>query len=126
MKTIKQFINENKIRMACDWADNNPNMTDFEGNHFKLKLKKDKKTMSLYFSQGYGHTGEPQIDSVLECLQSDNLCSQDTFEDFCANCGYDEDSRKAEKIYKTFIKQNAKIKNLLGNSYNEFLNCEAL
>jgi len=31
---------------------------------------------------------------------SDAISAKDSFEDFCSNVGYDEDSRKAEAIYK--------------------------
>jgi hypothetical protein len=37
---------------------------------------------------------------ILACLQK---YDPETFEDFCANFGYDEDSRKAEKIYNAVV-----------------------
>jgi hypothetical protein len=43
----------------------------------------------------------PTAASVVACLMSDAQCGADTFEDFCSNCGYDTDSRRALDIYLT-------------------------
>lgn len=43
------------------------------------------------------HYSEPNEYDVLACLTK---YDPETFEDFCSEFGYDEDSRKAEKIYQ--------------------------
>lgn len=52
---------------------------------------------------------------------SDNSSS---FEDWCSELGFDADSRKAEKIYRASVRQTEKLKKLLGNEYETFLNAE--
>ena len=42
----------------------------------------------------------PTAYDVLSCLTKSDPC---TFEDFCSTYGYDEDSRKAEKIYNAVL-----------------------
>jgi hypothetical protein len=44
----------------------------------------------------------PTLPDVLSCFVSDAQCVADgqTFEDFAADLGYEEDSRKAEKIFQ--------------------------
>jgi len=42
---------------------------------------------------------EPSPYSVLACISGDIHCPE-TFEDFCAEYGYDEDSRKAEATFR--------------------------
>jgi hypothetical protein len=42
---------------------------------------------------------KPTLADILYSLQSDANCAQDTFADFCAETGYDEDSRKALETY---------------------------
>lgn len=42
---------------------------------------------------------DPTPHSVLACVSSDIYCPE-TFEDFCAEYGYDEDSRKAEATFR--------------------------
>lgn len=45
---------------------------------------------------------QPSAGSVLPCLQTR---SPGTFEEFCDECGYDTDSRKAEKIWRACADQ---------------------
>ena len=138
-KTIKQFIKENNLTMNCEYADSNPNMPDSNNmNHSKVTIKRKFKLngnhldtrfgfkqMTLYYSQGYGIQGEPTLESVLNCLISDSTCGE-TFQEFCDNLGYDNDSRKAEKTFNTILKQTNKLKKLLGNNFNDLASCEQL
>ena len=138
-KTIKQFIKENGLTMSCEYADSNPNMKDSQNmNHYKVTIKRRFKVfgnyldsrygfkqMTLYFSQGYGVEGEPTLESVLSCLISDSYCGR-SFQDFCDNLGYDNDSRKAEKTFKATLKQTSKLKKLLDNKFNDLASCEQL
>jgi len=45
---------------------------------------------------------KPSSYDVLACLQKYEV---GTFEDFCSNFGYEEDSRKSENIYKAVLKE---------------------
>ncbi len=51
---------------------------------------------------------------ALECFVSDVQCGSGTFEDFCGDLGYDPDSRKALKVYKSCKKAAAKLEKLVG------------
>ena len=138
-KTIKQFIKENNLTMKSEYADSNPNMKDSNNmNHSKVTIKRKFKLngnhldtrygikqMTLYYSQGYGIQGEPTLESVLNCLISDSTCGE-TFQEFCDNLGYDNDSRKAEKTFNTILKQTSKLKKLLDNNFNDLASCEQL
>ena len=115
---VKQFCNKHKVKATAEWADANPNMADSQNmNHFKVTLKAAGRQMTLYFSQGYGISGEPTAAGVLNCLASDSASVENvrSFEDWASDLGYDPDSRKAEKIYKTIIKQAERLKKFLGN-----------
>ena len=139
VKTIKQFIKENGLTMSCEYADSNPNMKDSQNmNHYKVTIKRRFKVfgnyldsrygfkqMTLHFSQGYGVEGEPTLESVLSCLISDSYCGV-TFQEFCDNLGYNNDSRKAEKTFKATLKQTSKLKKLLDNKFNDLVGCEQI
>ena len=117
MGTMKQFVNKNRIKATSEWADANPHMADAQNmNHFKVTLKRAGKQMTLYFSQGYGISGEPDAASVLNCLASDSSSveSARSFEDWARDLGYDPDSRKAEKTFKVCEKQAERLKKFLG------------
>lgn len=54
----------------------------------------------------------PAAASVINCLLTDASLGNDTHTDFCANLGYDEDSRKGLEIYLSCQK--------IGNELNAF------
>lgn len=51
----------------------------------------------------------PSVYDVLACLQK---CDPGTFEDFCLDYGYDEDSRTAERIYFAVQKEYTQLTRL--------------
>ena len=150
-KTIEDFIKENKISIHCEYSDSNPSMERQDMNHYKVTLKrkyklqgnhKDSryghKQMTLFFSQGVGIDGEPKASSVLDCLKSDYQVAIDGFDNFCANCGYDNDSIKAKKTYDVCVSQGKKLEKFLSDDheanaftmgtfkFNKLLECESL
>jgi len=60
----------------------------------------------------------PELDTVLDCLRSDAESWENArnFEDFCAEFGYDTDSRKAEGIYRACGEVAKELKFLLGSA----------
>lgn len=119
VKSLNEFVKENKISIKVEWVDNNPNMADdFKGDHWKVVLRINKRQFTTYFSKGYGHNGaEPQVNEVLDCLASDAAGYDNArdFEDWASEYGYDTNSRKAEKIYNTIAKQAKKLEAFLGS-----------
>jgi hypothetical protein len=73
------------------------------------------------FWMGSAHTDGPTAEGVLECLLSDANAAQHTFEDFCAEMGYDSDSRKAERIWKACDKVRENMERLLGDDFETFM-----
>lgn len=63
----------------------------------------------------------PKVEEVLYSLLMDSTALDLTFEEFCAEFGYDTDSRKAEKIYNECNEQGKKLKRLLGEDYQYFM-----
>ena len=51
----------------------------------------------------------PSVYDVLACLTK---CDPGTFEDFCSNYGYDEDSRTAKRVYFAVQKEYAQLARL--------------
>ena len=121
---VKQFCNKHKIKARVEWADANPHMADSQNmNHFKVTLRFSGRQMTLYFSQGYGISGEPTAADVLNCLASDSSSVENarSFEDWASDLGYDTDSRKAEKIFKVCEVQAGKLKKFLGEDLYKIL-----
>lgn len=124
--TMQQFIDRHNLTLTATRTDRNPDMSDFEGDHWRVTLKRPGKQMSLFFSKGYGHGGAPPTaEEVLECLRSDAYADGDTFEEFCFSLGYDSDSRKAVKIYKAVQRQTDKLRRFLdADLFTELLQTE--
>ena len=74
-------------------------------NIYKVKIKRENKSFSFNFGQSIYATSKgekPTNYDILSCLQKYDVGS---FEDFCSEFGYDEDSRKAEKTYNAVCKE---------------------
>ena len=75
--------------------------------------------MSLVFSMGSGHGGKrPELADVLDCLASDAAGYENarSFADWCADYGYDVDSRRAERTFKAVERQATSLHRVLGES----------
>lgn len=118
--TILAFVNRERITIDCEYVDSNPNMPDSENmNHWKCKLTRrtvngGRRSMTVYFSMGYGLSGKPKATDVLDCLASDASSADQDFESWASDYGYDTDSRKAEQTYKTVAVATRKLKAFLG------------
>ena len=81
-------------------------------NHFIVTLKQGKKRVSFDFFDSINNyeKGIKELNaySVLACCSSEIYCP-DTFKDFCDEFGYDYDSRKAEKTFKSLKKFSNKL-----------------
>jgi len=91
-----------------DWENNGQ-----QRNHFVATLKQGKKRMSFdYFDSiknfESGKTEITAYDALTIC--SSEINCPDSFEDFCGEFGYDEDSRKAEKTFRALKKSSDKLK----------------
>jgi hypothetical protein len=79
-------------------------------------------TKTLWFEENT-EPEPPTLGEVLDCLASDaaSVDNARSFEDWASDFGYDTDSRKAKRTYKTCEKQAAKLKALLGDEAYEQL-----
>ena len=118
--TLDQFIVDHELTMSYGFAESNPNMDDSQGmDHWRVNIRSLQRstTMDVVFSKGSAHNGEPPtLAEVLDCLASDasSFAGAD-FEDWCAELGFDTDSRRAERIYKATERQSDDLLELLGN-----------
>ena len=87
---------------------------------FRCRLSRGRKGYTFYFGQSLTEgSKEPDMYSILSCLQKYDVGD---FENFCADFGYDEDSRSAEKIYNAVVKEWQAMERLFDESELELLN----
>ncbi len=96
---------------------------DFSKEWRKLARKLDYAHCMHYAMEKFGHKFKPDIRDVLNCLARDCACVENSqsFDDFARDLGYDQDSIKAETIYRTIRDQARAIERMLGRSeYQKF------
>ena len=126
MGTLAELIAREGITATVVPADVNPNIgDDIPGaNHYRVTLRAHGRQMTVPWSQGPAILREPTAADVLDCLASDTSgyhSAGGTFEAWAAEYGYDEDSRKAERIFRAVERQAGALRHLLGDAYDELL-----
>lgn len=123
--SLQDFIAANKLRMTATWTDSNPHMDGSDRmDHWRCTLMCDGRRMVVTFSKGSAHHGKPaELREVLSCMAGDaaGIENASSFTDWCGEYGYDTDSRKAEKIYRTCQRQRDSLLRLLGREAFEAL-----
>ena len=96
------------------WSGNEQNW-----NNHKITILHNGKKTTFQF---WGSIQKPEITTdeenifALYCFLRDSEAASNSFKDFCNEFGYDEDSRRAEKIYKSCEKSLKK--------FNRIFNCD--
>lgn len=135
-QTIQQFVEKHGVTATATPAESNPNAEDWarDAHHWKVRLRIltggmmfNQRSLTVPFSQGSAHTTPPTAADVLGCLVMDSsgIDNGTSFEDWCAEYGYDSDSRKAEKTFKLCERQARKLRQFLGAAYDEAMECES-
>ena len=124
--TYNEFAIQNDIRCSIHPVNSRPDgfWSDQPGFHYKVRIGRGRRSFGLYFSTGTGWTKQPGLDDVLDCLASDasGYENAQSFEDWANEYGYDADSRKAEKTYRTIKRQAEQLKRTIGDeAYNTLL-----
>lgn len=120
LPTLREFIARMGVTMTATRCDRNPNMDrEADMDHWRCVLRCQGRRVSLVFSKGFGHHGEPaKLREVLECIASEVFAVENArdFTDWCAEYGYDPDSRRAERIWKACQRQAKQLRTLLGST----------
>lgn len=84
---------------------------------FKMRLSRNRRSYTFDFGQSLANGSEtPTMYDVLACMQKYDVGS---FEDFCREFGYDEDSRRAGRTYKAVCREYAAMERLFGDIMDE-------
>lgn len=113
------FLKKWGIKFTATRAESNacPMFCDgkhIHGDQYRVTLSRNGKRITFSFWNSLNDSREgKELDaySVLSCCSSDLNCPE-TFEDFCAEYGYDQDSRKAETTFKACLKQSERLHRL--------------
>lgn len=116
-KQANDFLKDTNTKFKIKYLKHDKYFPDDEESRdiYKFTLIKDGKTYSGTFGQSINGSKEGKIPrpyDVLSSLGSDLGDENDSFEEFCDEYGYDNDSMKAHKIYKAVQKERHGINKL--------------
>ncbi len=125
-KQAQAFLDKCGLAITITYLDNkSPNWDEDNRNHnhYRVTLRRKKGGKERFVFQFWDSIvnsekgTKPTAYDVLSCISGETTVC-DSFEDFCSEFGYDQDSRKAEQTWKGYNKQSRKI--------NSFFNQEEL
>lgn len=96
----------------ADWGNGQENW-----NHHKVTVKNTETGRQTSFDF-WASIANPEVRSrkdligAFECFVGDAVAGMNDFGDFCSEFGYDENSRRAEKIYKACQKATEKLQRI--------------
>lgn len=111
-KQAQIFMQETGTKISCGWKEYGPYFgeKDHERHIFNISLKRGRKVFNFTFGQSVAEdTKEPKPYDIFTCFTK---YDPGTFEDFCSEFGYDEDSRTAERTYKAVCKEFKELSRL--------------
>ena len=120
-KQATDFLEKTAVKFSCEWKEYGFHFNgDKQRRHiFRCTLKRGRKRFSLTFGQSIAADSTPPTAyDILSCLQKYEV---GTFENFCSEFGYDEDSRAAEETYKAVCKEYLNVCRLWSESEIEEL-----
>lgn len=86
---------------------------------YQVTIARGADSYSTTYRQGTAHEHAPTIAQVVSCLLSDARSADEhsTFESFCSEFGYDDDSRTAERTYLACRECSSALRRILGDDY---------
>jgi len=119
--TMHDRIAQYGVTMTAVEVPERPSRDRWDGHegarHYKVTLRRNGRRATVYYSMGPAHTHGPELANVMECLVLDAVSGNQTFAEFCAELGFDEDSRMAERTWKACGRIGEKLAQLF--SYEE-------
>lgn len=115
------------VTIRCKPIDSRPdrgNETsewDAAASHWRITIRRGRRSFSIYFSQGSAHTGEPDLQDVFHAVLLDADSADNDFESWADNFGFDPDSRRAYAAWKACKRTAAKLDRLFSGSELEDL-----
>jgi hypothetical protein len=116
---LRSVLADLGIQIKSDYVGPSDDPSFKGADKWSVTLSLGKRRLTTpYFMGSANHGKEPDAASVVYSLISDADSVRDrSFEEFCGDLGYDEDSRTAERVYNACVKMLPRIEALLGPHY---------
>ena len=127
MASIHELIKKHGIRMSATRGAYQPPPDVWDCDGWTVTLRIGRKSLSTPFLMGKGCLGcDPTIYDVLSSLLSDasSAESANDFEDWCACFGSNPDSIRELKTFKACKRVSKRLRQFLGDLYEDFARSE--
>lgn len=135
MTQLEQLCAEHGVTLDAVDCGVHTDDSNWQHREWRVTLKLQGRTFTSTYRTGIGHDRKvsysaktvgvkPKPADVLYCLCSDSRAGEMHFHDFCSEFGYDEDSRKAETIWRACVDTYRTLPKFLGPLYETFCNAE--
>lgn len=119
------FIAKNGIKFRATLSDSkSPAWEGPHGHHYRVTLSRSGSSLTFDFwgSKADADKGEKTVSpyDVLACISGDAFCPE-TFKDFCAEYGYEEDSIKALQTFRRCSRFTSRLRDFFTPSELEEL-----
>ncbi len=120
-KQAQAFLDKYGLNITITYLDNKSPKWDDENsnhNHYRVTIRREKGYKERFVFQFWDSIAnsesgkKPTSYDVLSCIAAETTIFE-SFEEFCGEFGYDQDSRKAETSWKGYDKQSRKLNDFL-------------
>lgn len=119
---MTNLVNRDSIKINAVFGAAKKVRTDMP-NNWRVTLRGFGRRLTVDFYSGSA-VRDVNAEAVLSSLCLDTTAGDDSFEEFCANFGYDTDSRSALETYKACARMGRKVRAFLGDHFNEYASAE--
>lgn len=123
IETMRSLVEALKITCTSEPTAPRPGW-DAGASHWRVTLRMGHRRMTVAYSMGSAHRGEPDCADVLACVASDSRSADESFEDWAREYGYDTDSRSAEKTWRECQRSRVKLTRFAGVHLDRILGAE--
>jgi hypothetical protein len=111
---IKSIGNAYEFEEYKDFSGTNDYMNQ-ERIVYQVRVKRGNKSISFRFCDSYNNAinnKQPELYDILASIGSEYDLNDLSFEEFCDEFGYNNDSIKAQKTYNNWVEHNKKLKQI--------------
>lgn len=124
MTSLTSLVRRDRVRADVTYGTSVPDGWQPGTHPWRVTLRRNGRQLTVDFYTGPAITEEPSAADVLYCLISDVQAGEMTFEEFCEELGYDEDSRKAYAVWEKCVALASRVRRFLGGAFGEYADAE--
>lgn len=128
---LADLIRRDELTMSKDFAGRTLDADGWEHDTWhvtlrRLAIDRGKRPLTVAYRTGTDIGENFTAGDVLEAVLSDAKDGDLTFEEFCGEFDYDEDSRRAERTWQACQDVLGRLRTWLGTDLDAYLNAERI